>query len=94
MDPGFRRDDILGPRMPQRRFWLKRSFMERRWFGDEGRALPQRHWGMTFHESYRLNLDLKKRRNPFIKRPWLLRTIDRHGRPPNHPLFQTSKNSD
>ena len=79
--------------MPRRQFWLKRRPMVHRWFGSELRALPQRHWGLTFSEWYRLNRDLKKRRNPFIKRPWRIQTMDRHGRPRNHPLFRKSENS-
>jgi hypothetical protein len=75
-----------------RRFWLKRRPMVHRWFGDHGRANPARHWGMTFSEWYREALDLRKRLNPFVKRPWLLRNVDRHGRPRKHPLFQDPEN--
>jgi hypothetical protein len=79
--------------MPQRRFWLKRRFMLHRWFGKEGRVQLGQHWELTFREWCLFNRDLRKRRNPFVKRPWLLRNVDRHGRPRNHPLFQPTQNS-
>jgi len=68
--------------------------MERRWFGDKCRAQMGQHWELRFRESRQLKHALKKRRNPFIKRPWLARTVDRYGRPRNHPLFQNPQNSD
>jgi hypothetical protein len=68
--------------------------MVHRWFGDQIRTDQARHWGMTFHEWYRMKFYNQKRRNPFVKRPWLLRDIDRYGRPKNHPLYQKPKISD
>ncbi len=80
--------------MAMRRFWLKRRPLVHRWFGDQIRADPARHWGLTFHEWYMMKFDGKKRRNPFVKIPWLLRNIDRNGRPAYHPLFQKPKLSE
>jgi hypothetical protein len=77
--------------MPKRKFWLKRRFLRRAPFGLQGRVQPEQHWGMTFHEWYRMNFENAKRRNPFIKKPWPLRNVDPHGRPRKHPLFQGSQ---
>ena len=70
-----------------RRLWLKRRPIVHRWFGDQIRDNPAWMFGMTFSERYRGRYENKKRRNPFIKRPWPLAKLDRHGRPKTHPLF-------
>jgi hypothetical protein len=79
---------LVGCGVPYNKFHMKRQFRERRWFGGEGRANLSMHWGLTAKEWYRLNHQLKKRRNPFIKRPWTPRMFDPHGRPRGNPLFR------
>jgi hypothetical protein len=71
-----------------RKLWLKRRPIKHRWFGREGRACLHCHWGMTNGEWYRERHEHSKRRNRFVKRPWIPRTIDYHGRPDYHPLFE------
>jgi hypothetical protein len=63
----------------------------KRGFGLKRRYLPGQHFGLTRKDWQQFIFAKKKRRNRFLKPVWELPFVDRHGRPPQHPLYQKPK---
>jgi hypothetical protein len=78
----------------ERRFWLKKwpLLYRVRGFRMKQRWKMEDHFGLTLRQWRQWRFGRKKRRNPFLKPGWEFPHIDRHGRPPKHPLFRQPKN--
>jgi hypothetical protein len=79
--------------MTIRRFWLKRRPMGRlvRGFRLKYRLQMEKHFGLSLRDFRQFMLSKRKRHNIFIKRTWWIPVFDRHGRPPNDPVYQKPK---